>query len=311
MRSSNALIAYWLPTVGIGKKPAIHYVHVPLTEVLNYRRADGTPQVDVVNLGGCTFNVAEDFDTAPLWFDPVLQTTLQSGAVAQLQGAGIKVLLTIQGSGNLPGTPMGWESVTPAQLPILLDYINNQILGSDGYNLDGIDVDDEWGPSGPYLEPTMTALGKSFNGQRMLTQAVTSGYEVPADAKPYVSFVNTMVYGDDFCGLVSGYQSCLDAGFAPGQVTIGVNAGPVAQGGGGFTSVATTEAATAWQPDGATKLGMMLWTFSQDIQQFTANPQNQPDKLYPNADDHSWQAAIIAVMQGEKVTIPTCEPEAC
>jgi hypothetical protein len=49
---------------------------------------------------------------------------------------------------------------------------------------------------------------------------------------------------------------------------------------------------------------MMVWTFSQDIQQFTADPQNQPGLMFPNAGDHSWQQAIVAAMDGGRAKKP-------
>ena len=39
-------------------------------------------------------------------------------------------------------------------------------------------------------------------------------------------------------------------------------------------------------------LCMMLFTFSQDIQQFTFAPQNDPGHMFPNTDDHEWQMVI-------------------
>ena len=42
----------------------------------------------------------------------------------------------------------------------------------------------------------------------------------------------------------------------------------------------------------------MLWTFSQDIQQFTADPQNQLNLMWRNSGDHSWQQAMIDVFDG-------------
>jgi hypothetical protein len=41
---------------------------------------------------------------------------------------------------------------------------------------------------------------------------------------------------------------------------------------------------------------MMLFTFSQDIQQWTHQPQNSPGYMFPNPDDHQWQRAMIKAM---------------
>jgi hypothetical protein len=42
----------------------------------------------------------------------------------------------------------------------------------------------------------------------------------------------------------------------------------------------------------------MLYTFSQDIQQWTHAPQNSPNYMYPNPNDHEWQKAIVEGMWG-------------
>jgi len=114
-----------------------------------------------------------------------------------------------------------------------------------------------------------------------------------------------MDYGDYAPGLESIFNQYVGLGMRPDQLTIGVSAGPVAQG-HGFTSIATAQALTAWQPDQGTKLGMMVWSFSQDIQQFTANPQNQVSLAWPNAGDHAWQQAIIAAMENATEAAPAC-----
>lgn len=41
----------------------------------------------------------------------------------------------------------------------------------------------------------------------------------------------------------------------------------------------------------------MVWSFSQDIQQFTAYPQNQEKLKFPNPNDHEWQRAIVEVQE--------------
>jgi hypothetical protein len=76
---------------------------------------------------------------------------------------------------------------------------------------------------------------------------------------------------------------------------IGVNAGPIPQG-GSFTSIATAAQIAAWQPVSGQKMGMMVWSFSQDIQQFTGFPQNQPQLMFPNPEDHTWQRVMASVL---------------
>jgi len=90
--SQGLLSTYWIPTVGIGSPT--QDVDVPLTDVLNYT-------TNVVFLGFASFTSnSAPYITIP--GDVVSQMTLQPGqtqtSVQQLQAAGIKVLLSVQGS---------------------------------------------------------------------------------------------------------------------------------------------------------------------------------------------------------------------
>ncbi|HEV2816577.1 MAG TPA: hypothetical protein VGW40_05080 [Allosphingosinicella sp.] len=301
MRTSDMVAAYWLPSVGIGPAsgpppvlPGKQNVVVPLTDVLNYCRSDGTPQIDVINLMGCTFNAPDDFANQYLLFDDNLTAALNDGSVARLQAAGISVVLTIIGSG---GTSVGWSSVPADQLDGFVDYLNTGILGSDGLNLDGIDVDDEYAIVGDTLPQTLAAMRAAFPAEKIISKALWDDQELIPAIKDSLTFGGIMYYGDFAGGLEQIFDNYVQLGMRPDQMTIGVNAGPVAQG-GSFTSIPTVQALTAWQPAGGPKLGMMVWSFSQDIQQFTADPQNQVALAFPNAGDHQWQQVIITAMEG-------------
>ncbi|HET9638138.1 MAG TPA: glycosyl hydrolase family 18 protein [Allosphingosinicella sp.] len=291
----QSIAAYWLPTIGIGPQGSMDYVHVPLTDVLNYRRADGTLQVDIVNLWGCTFN--PDFGPGQyLDFDPLLQSALSDGEVGQLQAAGIKVVLTIVGSGDNGG--FGWGSIPADQQAAFVAYLNEAILSSAGLGLDGIDIDDEYPSGGSAIVPVVQAMRAAFPEDKILSKALFSDSWYISQIAASLSYGAIMTYGDSAEGLEGEFNSYVTEGFAPEKVMIGVNAGPVAQGGTSFTSVATAETLAVWQPEGGQKMGMMVWSFSQDIQQFTAFPQNQPGLMFPNPEDHEWQRAISAAMDG-------------
>lgn len=308
MRSNNMLAAYWLPSVGIGPAsppppvlPGNQTVVVPLTDILNYQRSDGSPQIDVINLFGCTFNQPAEFTTQYLLFDPNLLTVLTDGSVGRLQAAGIKVVLTIVGASG----SVGWSSVPAADLSGFIDFLTGEIMGPGGFNLDGIDIDDEYAIVGDSLVTTVQALAAALPAGKILSKALFADTDTISQIASSLTFGGIMNYGDYAPGLESVFNEYVSLGMRPDQLTIGVNAGPVAQG-GSFTSIATAEALTAWQPERATKLGMMVWTFSQDIQQFTADPQNQVSLAWPNADDHAWQRAIIAAMENATEAAPAC-----
>ena len=104
MNHRTMLAAYWLPSVGIGPAngppsvlPGMQTVVVPITDLLKYRRKDGSPQVDVINLMGCSFNTPEKFSKQYLVFEDNLISALTDGSVQKLQSAGVKVVLTILG----------------------------------------------------------------------------------------------------------------------------------------------------------------------------------------------------------------------
>jgi Glycosyl hydrolases family 18 len=289
------IAAYWLPTVGIGPPGDRLDVRVPLTDVLKYRRPDGTPQVDIVNLWGCTFNTAENFARGDyLVFDPLLLSAFSRGEVRSLQAAGIKVVLTIVGSGGHGG--FGWGMIRLDQQAGFVAHLRDMYLDASRYALDGIDVDDEYPPGGRLIVPVVKAMRTAFPADKILSKALYEDTDYIAEIVSSLSYGSTMAYGDSVADLKAKFATYVEKGFPPQKLMIGVNAGPVAQTGEGFTSVATAVEVAKWQPKDGPKMGMMVWSFSQDIQQFTAFPQNQPGLMFPNRNDHEWQRAISAVM---------------
>ncbi|MBV8685199.1 MAG: hypothetical protein JOZ90_13890 [Alphaproteobacteria bacterium] len=267
-------------------------VHVPLLDILNYKRADGSLQVDVVNLWGASFTLPSVFPTIPLALDPDLEKALTDGSVQKLQAAGVKVVLTIAGSG---GNSVGWDSVPAASIYPFAKYLDETILGEAGYGLDGVDIDAEYARQGTGTLPAVVrAMRETFPSTKIISKALWSDLGIIREIAPDLSFGSIMTYGDDAGGLESIFNSYVEHGMAPEKMAIGVSAGPVGHG-PQFTSIPTAQALAGWQPANGRKMGMMVWSFSQDIQQFTAWPQNQPDKTFPNPDDHSVQRAIIRV----------------
>jgi hypothetical protein len=87
------------------------------------------------------------------------------------------------------------------------------------------------------------------------------------------------------------------------QLCIGVQAGPPEVS--WMTNIQEVYELAQWvvEPQSPTKttppiLGMMLFTFPQDIQQWTHWPQNSPGYKYPNPKDHEWQLTIVKGMYG-------------
>lgn len=287
----QSLAVYWLPTVGIGPQGSMQSVHVPLTDVLNYRRADGSLQIDIVNLWGCAFNTAADFGPGQyLVFDPLLDSAFAGGEVRQLQEAGIKVVLTIVGCGG--DESFGWGSIPSDQQAAFVSYVTENLLSPQGLGLDGIDIDDEYPTGGRAIVP---ALSAALPSGKILSKALFSDSYFISQIAPLLTYGAIMTYGNSAAGLESEFNDYVEQGMTPDNLMIGVNAGPRAQG-GSFTSIVTSAELAAWQPEGAAKMGMMVWSFSQDIQQFTGFPQNQSELMFPNPEDHTWQRVMSAVM---------------
>jgi hypothetical protein len=316
--SQGLLASYWIPQVGIGSGGQTDYVAVPLTDVLNYVLPGGPPQTQVVFLAFATFiSSAAPYVDIP---DAIVQQmTLQPGQsqtnVQQLQAAGIKVLLSFVGSQGY-----GWDGISDAN--DFAQWVQTNVI--EEYGLDGIDIDNEFsGLSDPQnFMNTIGTLRSALDGS-LLTKALWQDGEyfmIPvAQGFPnsgaylgqLLDFGSSMAYGYDFEEQIAFIKSYHDlevngtnVGMDWNQLAIGVQAGPPDQG--WMTRIDEVYQLAQWcvEPGSSTKtippiLGMMLFTFSQDIQQFTFSPQNSPAKMFPNADDHQWQRTIIAGFLGE------------
>ena len=98
--------------------------------------------------------------------------------------------------------------------------------------------------------------------------------------------------------------SYLDEGLLPAEkLLVGVQAGPPDQA--WMTSLETTREAAAFALEKNLR-GMMLFSFTQDIQQFTHSPQHAVP--WPSPDDHEWQRTVAESLLGgeSRVVEPGC-----
>ena len=109
-----------------------------------------------------------------------------------------------------------------------------------------------------------------------------------------------MDYGDGLQGQIDYIGPYLAAGMTWDKLCVGAQAGPYQLG--WMTDIGVTAQLAAWavtpqdgQPNPPV-LGMMLYTFTSDIQQWDQWPQNSPQYKYPNPGDHAWQQAIVTGM---------------
>jgi hypothetical protein len=321
------LASYWIPAVGIGDP--LQWVTVPITEIAKYRLPNGAPQTNVVFLFSATFtgtpaNFKPPYISIP---DSLLQQmTLQPGQkqtnVQYLQSLGIKVLLSVLGY-NTNGEPgMGWDGVPASENANFAKWMKKEVI--DKYGLDGIDIDNEFSKlpeNKPAFMSTVGYLRESLSGS-LLSKALWQDEDyflmpvlpgVPNAGKylaRLLDFGCTMGYGVGTEGQKQTVQNYHDlevnetrVGMNWEQLCIGVQAGPPEEP--WMTDIQEVSDLAKWvvQPQSPTKpippiLGMMLFTFSQDIQQWTHWPQNSPDFKYPNPKDHQWQLTMIRGMYG-------------
>ena len=314
--AEKALVVYWLPDVGIGPPNYLQHVHVPLLDILEFQKPDGSPQADVVILFKAEF-ASPAFITIP---DGLMaELTPAPGAtqsnVQVLRSKGVKVLLSITGAQGL-----GWHSLPVDQHDAFALWLRDEVLAR--YGLDGIDIDDEFSDAPDDSASFMRLAGtlRGINPSALLTKPLYNDMEyfktpVPAD-NPYnpgkwlseiLDFGATMAYGGDASNLVQfaeDYYSIIvpdgskDVGLGK-RMCIGVQAGPPS--GSWMTRIEVAYEVALWLGgaplfDTPRVMGMMLFTFSQDIQQFTHDPQNSPGYMYPNPQDHGWQILILSGM---------------
>lgn len=324
--SERFLAIYWIPFVGIGNP--IQKVYLPLTDILNYKLSNGSPQASLVYLFAAKLTGSVDNFVPPyIDIDDVLlkEMTPQRGEtksnVQKLQDAGIKVVLSVLGNTN-----MGWSNIPSGKQSDFAAWVKSNII--DKYSLDGIDIDDEQSQLPQESQNFVNTIAYLRNGlgDSLISKALwndNSYFTIPVSGSlPYagsyfaglLNFGTTMYYGYDGNeqkDLIKQYHDFKDSngnrvGMDYNKLCIGVQAGPLPPCGSWMTSIGETLELAQWsvEPQSISKptppiLGMMLFTFTQDIQQWDECPQNQQQYKWPNPGDHRWQQALTLGMWGE------------
>jgi len=139
-----------------------------------------------------------------------------------------------------------------------------------------------------------------WNDSQQFQTAVSSDapYNAGAMLSSLLDLGFTMSYGDDFNGQTYTINTYQGYGMAWNQLGVGVQAGV----GSWMTPLSEVSQLATWavtpQSGNPPVIGLMLYTFSQDIQQWTHLPQNSPGYMFPNANDHEWQKAMVQGMWG-------------
>lgn len=284
--NEKLLVAYWLKDEL--PKPN-HFACPPLKDIAGYTLPNGNPQILVVSLFAGEFKGdSQHFNPPYITLPDSIQRVLNSGDVAYLQSKGIKVTLSVVGSGS-----MGWSCIPKPQE--FARWVKSEMV--DRYHLDGIDIDDEYANCQGNPQQLVDAV-KALRAEmpnHIISKALWSDHAAFQSTKlaDLLTFGCTMGYGDSIEGLEDDANRYLQLGLPRSKLCVGVQAGPSGQS--GMTSLQTTSAVTQWAMDNHL-LGMMLFSYSQDIQQFTFSPQHS--KPYPSPDDHLWQRVIVETVKG-------------
>jgi hypothetical protein len=172
-------------------------------------------------------NINADANGKPvLYFNPQVQSTLNSGNVAYLQSLGIKVLLTVLGNHE----NAGWGCFTTyAQADSFAVQCKNAV---NQYGLDGIDIDDEYSTcttNTSSLVIALSALRAELGSTRYLTKALfndTQYFSATYGGKKAGDILDygwEMTYGNtNYSGRLAPY---VNAGMAKTKLAIGVDIG--------------------------------------------------------------------------------------
>ena len=322
--SERLLASYWIPYVGIGQDP-MEKVYVPLLDILNYSLPNGNPQTNVVFLFSADFTGTPQNFNAPYISIPddilnqlVPQPGQSKSNVQQLQERGIKVLLSIKGYSPGPRqSGMGWDGVPANKNQAFASWLQMTVI--DEYGLDGIDIDNEFSNlpknTQAFIDTVATLREYLYQRGALLSKALwedTDYFKVPASSnapfrgkylRDMLDFGSTMAYGygaADQKDFVQSYTSITtpsgqNVGMPLNKLCLGVQAGPPELD--WMTALSEVQELAPWVVENQL-LGMMLFTFTQDIQQWDQWPQNSPQYMWRNPGDHLWQKTIIDGMWG-------------
>jgi hypothetical protein len=169
------------------------------------------------------------------------------------------------------------------------------------YGLDGIDIDDEgMGGTPENFYNTVSAIRSAYPGL-VISNAVYDAqdivkYQQYPRLAGLITCCATMLYGDFSDLIIACVKEFNGIGIPMAQLYAGIQPGPPINtpcGNASFTSIYTSKAVAQWSKTHCA--GVMIFSFSQDIVDFTACPQYSG---YPNPADHGWQKAVSGVLFG-------------
>lgn len=259
-RASDALI--------VAPKSNQHFMGYWLGYAQGGAPLEATPaSVSIVALAFAVTSPGPDGDTIALEFLTSQHSAeeIRAGAKA-LQARGVKVLMAINGKPNWAGHAGGWDNLDPEAFAA-----NVKAIVVDQWGLDGVDLDNEAGnviPGESFVQ-VVKALRRALGPEALVTLPVYMGPQRDAylsQVKDDISFVSTMGYWSSFDIQIMRFNRYA-ALVGPEKVAIGVadHANP-----GQNTRFPIVARLAAWNPEPASKAGMMLWNLNQiDAEQDT------------------------------------------
>jgi hypothetical protein len=328
----KSLVVYWNKDGGDDK-----FLVPPLEDIIESKNHPLLePYPAYVNLMGGNLGRGPD-GTALIRVPREISHPLFAGTGRALQRWGIKVVLSI-----LPHSPgkgkenegVGWSTLTAKDNESLVSSIR---AIKNEYNIDGIDIDDEFGPwytpNGPGTAQnfynTVSAIREAFGWDFVISNVVYLGSPY-GDLEKYTKFPDlghlmthcaTMTYGSDHKVITDEVQTFADTGKIPlWRLYAGVQPGPVDSKGHvcaeltpgekqrpepNWTSITAAEEVAGWAKTNCA--GVMIYSYSTDTVDYAGDqsaaqpcprPPNPTKSGWPNKDDHAWQKAITKVLNG-------------
>lgn len=232
------------------------------------------PYVDVAPLAFVTINDSWELDFGFLCTNSSAATI--QGWIKTVRQNGTKVLFSI-------------NDQKIGQVPDVDAFVANVVQNAVEWGVDGVDIDFE--PPSPndtvvqVAAALRPALASALGTDPLITAPIYSpwtGY--PDFLKQFAAeldFVTTMDYTpypgfETTISLFSQYAAAIGS---PEKVAIGVSCmGPATSS--NFTPLADVQKLCAWEPDGGTKKGIMLYTYSYDVETRPGSGTGYPDGTF-------------------------------
>jgi hypothetical protein len=197
--------------------------------------------------------------------------------IKDIQGNGTKVTFSINSSSI--------ADITDADA-----FALNVQQNMEEWGVDGVDIDFEPPSNSQNVLNVVNALRATLGDDALLTAPIYSpwtsypdflrefaaplDYLTTMDYTPYVGYDNTIA-------LFEQYAQAIGTSSEPAynKLAIGVSCmGPST--GGNFTPLDDVKKLAAWEPEGGTKQGMMLYTFSYDVETRQGSGTGYPDGTF-------------------------------